>query len=167
MGLEMLDSTMKSRLIRVLREQFRLDWRGIHGAPHWARVRRNGLLIAKENGARTDVVECFALLHDSHRIHDDADRRHGARAADYVTRIHEEYLRLDRQGLDMLVHACEFHSDGLMEADITVQTCWDADRLDLGRVGIRPSPRHLCTPLAREASVLDSAYLRSVRTARR
>ena len=27
------------------------------------------------------------------------------------------------------------------EADITIQTCWDSDRLDLGRVGMMPEPR--------------------------
>lgn len=26
-------------LVRVIREQFLLEWQGIHGAPHWARVR--------------------------------------------------------------------------------------------------------------------------------
>jgi uncharacterized protein len=28
--------------------------------------------------------------------------------------------------------------------------CWDADRLDLGRVGIQPKPELLCTDTARE-----------------
>ena len=40
---------------------------------------------------------------------------------------------LDTAGFDMLVHACRYHSDGLVEGDVTVRTCWDADRLDLGR----------------------------------
>jgi uncharacterized protein len=31
-----------------------------------------------------------------------------------------------------------------------VQACWDADRLDLGRVGIAPAPERLCTAAARE-----------------
>ena len=72
-------------------------------------------------------------------------------------------LTLDRLGLDMLVHACEFHSDGLTEADATIQACWDADRLDLGRVGIRPDPRRLCTAAAREPGNLEAAYRRSLR----
>ena len=162
----MLEPHLKSELFGMLREHFRLDWRGIHGAPHWARVRRNGLLLAEGNGARPDVVECFALLHDSQRLDDRTDRQHGARAADFVCRINEDYLHLDPTGLDMLAHACRFHSDGLMEADVTIQTCWDADRLDLGRVRIRPDPRRLCTPHARQPEVLNSAYLRSVRTGR-
>lgn len=50
-----------------------------------------------------------------------------------------------------------------MVADITVQTCWDADRLDLGRVGIRPDPDRLCTSAAKESDLLEWAYARSVR----
>ena len=43
-----------------------------------------------------------------------------------------------------------------------MQTCWDADRLDLGRVGIVPNPRYLCTPAAKSPAVIDWAHLRSV-----
>ena len=47
-------------LIRNIRAQFALDWNGIHGAPHWARVRANGLRLAESTGARVPVVELFA-----------------------------------------------------------------------------------------------------------
>ena len=65
--------------------------------------------------------------------------------------------------MDLLVEACAGHSDGFTKADITVQTCWDADRLDLGRVGIEPHPKYLCTEVAREAKFLKAAYQRSLR----
>ena len=45
-----------------MRQHFRLEWRGIHGVPHWGRVRWNGLAMARVNGAREDVVELFAFL---------------------------------------------------------------------------------------------------------
>jgi len=32
----------------------------------------------------------------------------------------------------------------------TVATCWDADRLDLGRVGIKPDARYLFSDEAKE-----------------
>jgi len=54
---------------------------------------------------------------------------------------------------DPLLEACLYHSDGLVEADPTVQACRDADRLDLGRVGIRPDPGYLCTDHARRPEV--------------
>lgn len=150
-------------VIEVVRRQFRLDWHGIHGAAHWARVRVNGLALARRNGARADVVELFALLHDSQRRDDGRDRHHGARAADYVRDLNRDLLRLDPFGLDQLAYACRHHSDGLIEADVTVQTCWDADRLDLGRIGVRPDPLRLCTPDARQQEVLERALRRSLR----
>lgn len=71
--------TVSAVLIRVLRETFRLDWNGIHGASHWARVRDNGLKLAPLTGARVDVIEYFAFLHDSCRISDRGDPGHGQR----------------------------------------------------------------------------------------
>ena len=153
----------RREVLRIVREQFRLEWRGIHGVAHWARVRLNGLTMARVNGARLDVVELFALLHDSQRHHDGLDRKHGARGADFTLQLNSELLRLDRPGLEMLTYAVRHHSDGLIEADVTVQTCWDADRLDLGRVGIVPRPDKLCTEQARNPVLLDRAYRRSVR----
>jgi uncharacterized protein len=152
----------KPELLRNLRKQFRLDWHGIHGAAHWARVRLNGVTMAKANGAREDVVELFALLHDSQRHHDGHDRQHGARAADFVAGLNGDCFHLDALGLDMLVHACRHHSDGMTEADLTIQTCWDADRLDLARVGIWPDPQRLCTTAAREPSFMELAIERSL-----
>jgi len=71
----------------------RPEWRGIHGAPHWGRARWNGLEMARVNGAREDVVELFAFLHDRQRLHDGTDREHGARAAEYALELNREVLR--------------------------------------------------------------------------
>ncbi len=45
-------------------------------------------------------------------------------------------------------------------ADLTIQTCWDADRLDLGRVGIVVRPARLCTAAARDAKLIAWANRR-------
>ncbi|MBZ0269297.1 hypothetical protein K8I85_14180 [bacterium] len=69
---------------------------------------------------------------------------------------------LDPAGPHGVVHAaCEGHTHGGTVADVTVQTCWDADRLDLGRVGVRPLPRYLCTPPARAAETISWAHARA------
>jgi uncharacterized protein len=150
-------------LIGRLRERFALDWRGIHGAPHWARVRRNGLLLAERTGASRPVVELFAFLHDACRQHDGRDAGHGGRAAGLVERLRDEGLvALGDEEAALLAFACRHHSDGLLDADVTVQTCWDADRLDLGRVGRRPDPARLCTPAARDRALIAWAYRRSL-----
>ena len=58
--------------------------------------------------------------------------------------------------------ACKYHSDGFVKGDITVQTCWDSDRLDLGRVGIKPLADKLCTKAAKKNEVIEAAYRRSI-----
>jgi uncharacterized protein len=154
------------RLVQFLRVHFRLEWRDIHGAPHWARVRQNGLRLAAATGANPRVVECFAWLHDSCRRNEYHDADHGARAGELAVEVNDRLLHLKLDELRLLVAACEGHSSGRPGGNPTVQTCWDADRLDLGRVGIRPDPRRLCTPAAREPSVIDWAYARSISRSR-
>ncbi|NCT66661.1 MAG: hypothetical protein GXC76_03345 [Rhodanobacteraceae bacterium] len=149
-------------LIRLIRRQFVLDWHGIHGAPHWARVRLNGLRLAALTGANPSVVELFAFLHDSQRRNDGHDPFHGPRAAAFARSLPRELVRLSTDEVELLAHACEGHSDGHMKADVTVQTCWDADRLDLGRVGIVPDSDRLCCEAARDAEFVRWAYARSL-----
>ena len=150
-------------LMRVVRGQFALEWKGIHGLPHWSRVRLNGLLLAEATGARRDVVKLFALLHDSRRLNDGHDPLHGARAAEFAQSLVGSVFDLDPHDLDLLLAACRGHSDGLTVGDVTILTCWDADRLDLGRIGIKPDPARLCTEAAREPAMLEGAYARSLK----
>ena len=58
-------------------------------------------------------------------------------------------FELEDEAFDALYTACVHHTDGLTEGDLSVQVCWDADRLDLLRVGIRPVGHRLCTDAAR------------------
>ena len=150
-------------LIRIIRSQFVLDWNGIHGASHWARVRKNGLRLAEVTGANVAVVELFSFLHDARRENDNYDPYHGFRAADFARSLAGKVFELETNELELLATACEGHSEGLLEGDITVLTCWDADRLDLGRVGIKPRPAKLCTEAARESTMLSWSYERSIR----
>ncbi|MBI4967721.1 MAG: hypothetical protein HZC25_06335 [Rhodospirillales bacterium] len=142
-----------------MRVQFRLDWRGLHGFGHWARVCERGLGLAARRGADPLLVELFAYLHDSQRESDGDDRGHGERAAAYAAALNTSFFDLGVTDLDRLCRAIRFHSDGLMEADSTLQTCWDADRLDLGRVGHQPSSR-LLSPEA--AALVDRALSETV-----
>lgn len=152
-----------AQLFQFLRGCFALDWRGIHGAPHWARVRLNGLRVAQHTGATIEVVEYFALLHDCRRQHDGRDPDHGRRGAELAHSLRGSLVLLPDSDFERLHYACVHHSAGLTEADVTVQTCWDADRLDLGRVGIRPHPSRLCTSAARSPAMIERAYRASVR----
>ena len=149
-------------LLEHLLEQFPLGHSTIHGEDHWMRVLYNGRMLARENRANLNVVELFAIIHDCQRDNDDYDLEHGRRAAEYVYEIRNRWLDINDRETELLVEACKYHSDGFVDADITIQTCWDSDRLDLGRVGIKPSPERLCTIIAKRSDVIEAAYRRSV-----
>jgi uncharacterized protein len=157
-----MPSLISSQFIRFARKEFRLDWDGIHGAPHWSRVRRNGLILAAHTGANVRVVEYFAFIHDLGRENDHHDPEHGYRAAEIAQNIAGDLIEVTESELQLLMEACCGHSDGHLVADVTVMTCWDADRLDLGRVGIRPDPERLCNSHSRDHAILSAAYERSI-----
>jgi uncharacterized protein len=110
------------------------------------------------------LVELFAVLHDSRRQSDGKDPEHGLRAAELATSLEGRFYRLGDERLELLCKACRDHSEGYTEGDPTIQTCWDADRLDLGRIGIQPSPRQLCTVAAKRGKILEWANQRSRRS---
>jgi uncharacterized protein len=149
-------------LVELIRSRYRLRWNGIHGYPHWVRVRENGFRLAERTGARADIVELFALFHDACRLNDDHDPQHGWRGAELARSLCPTGFQLDDQGLELLADACARHTDGHLEGDITVQTCWDADRLDLARVGKTPRSEKLCTEAARDPQTLQWAIARSL-----
>jgi uncharacterized protein len=135
---------------------------GFHGRDHWLRVLQRAREIAAETGANLRVLELFAVLHDSRRENENHDPAHGHRAAANANELRGKWFDLADDEMALLMEACRFHSDGMTEAHPTVQACWDADRLDLGRVGVRPDPRHLCTSYAKRPDVIEFAYRRSV-----
>ena len=99
----------------------------------------------------------FAVFHDAGRVNEGHDDDHGERGARLAFELHDDLFVLRDADFELLYEACARHTDGLIEADITIQTCWDADRLDLGRVGIMPEPTKLCTPVARKRNILEWA----------
>ena len=135
---------------------------GFHGRDHWLRVLCNAREIAAHTGANLGVVELFAVLHDSQRQNENKDPEHGPRAAAYAAELRGSWFNLADEEMELLVEACRHHSDGMVEAHPTVQACWDADRLDLGRVGVLPDPRCLCTRFAKSPEVIEAAYRRSI-----
>ena len=140
---------------------YQMDHNGFHGFAHWMRVLHNGRLLAETENANLKIVELFCLLHDTQRQNEDRDPDHGPRAADYARAIRGTLFDLEDNELEILDEALRYHSDGYVEADITIQVCWDADRLDLGRVAIRPSYHKLCTATAKSPFVMEAAFKRS------
>ncbi len=150
-----------SALIKEILEAYSLPHFGTHGITHWARVLENGLRIAKETRANEKIVQLFAMLHDSRRINESVDPGHGRRGAELAKDLRGSLFEVSDQEFDLLYEACALHTDGNTESDITIQTCWDADRLDLGRVWIWPKPEQLCTEFAKNPEVIAWANQRS------
>jgi uncharacterized protein len=150
----------RSGLLKAVLAQFRISRHGVHGPSHWARVRSHAITVGKATGADLLVVELFAFLHDSQRENEWVDPHHGRRAAEYASSLNREYFGLSGDQLDMLCLAMRGHSDGGIHPDPTIQTCWDADRLDLGRVGIKPKARFLSIAGAKH---IDEAYAWSLK----
>ncbi len=147
-------------LVRLVLSQFALDINEIHGPQHWFRVAANGRRLAAEtSGADPIVIEHFALLHDSKRVNEEADRGHGRRAAVFIDEIGAHLSLTDGQ-IDLLKQACSGHDLGHTEANPTIGCCWDADRLDLSRLGRRPYSRLLSTAAAQNADLQTWAWER-------
>src|SRR5579871_5028701 len=90
------------QVVRAAKERFVLDLHGIHGVPHWQRVRENGLRIARHSGANPVLVELFAYLHDCCREDDRSDPGHGERAAEFTETLRGTLLHLSDEDFALL-----------------------------------------------------------------
>ncbi len=116
-----------------------------HGVEHWDRVAKFGEMLFTE-GADMDVIMAFAYLHDSQRKDNGEDLEHGMRASILIDTIRNaELFFLNDTQLAKLKRACELHTIEHRTSDITINICFDADRMDLLRVGIKPLPDKMAT----------------------
>jgi len=133
---------------RVTRE-FACGADSIHGPDHWRRVEQNALKIAVSNGAVVDVVRLFAVFHDSRRQNDGRDFEHGTRGAEYARSLRGTLFEVSDADFELLRDACCRHTHGELSEDPTIGACWDADRLDLTRIGSTPDASYMSTALGR------------------
>ncbi len=127
---------MKELVSKVIREAKLANSR-IHGVDHWQRVERNGIFLCQHNQADQLVVQLFALFHDCKRENDYRDLEHGPRAEKYLRSI-KKFVDVTSSQFEEICVACRTHTVGTIPGNITIATCWDADRMDIGRVGIVP-----------------------------
>jgi uncharacterized protein len=148
---------MNQDLMRAIFAGYTLPRHGIHGVYHWARVLENGTRIAEETGADLEIIQLFSIFHDCRRVNEGTDPEHGRRGADFAHSLNGHLIFLAPEPFHMLRDACTHHTKGWTDADPTVQACWDADRLDLPRVGIDVDPERLCTDIAKEPRIMEWA----------
>jgi uncharacterized protein len=130
----------------------------IHGLTHWRRVFENGLIIAKETGANIKMVELFALFHDRCRLNDGKDPDHGNRATQLVASMRSDLLDLPEDLFQYLLEALRDHTHVRYTDNIHIATCWDADRLDLDRVGETPREEFMNTEVGRTIARKGGTY---------
>lgn len=147
------------KLAVEISRQLRLDVSSDHGLPHWRRVHALGDHLSKFVECDADVVALFSLGHDSQRMDESDDPLHGIRAATYAQSLQKQgRINISSEQLKQLMYACEHHSDPYaMSDDVTIRVCWDADRLDLYRVGIEPEDSLLYTQAAKTREVKEFA----------
>lgn len=135
------------KIVKEIRQYVHSQWKlgETHGISHWDRVYNNGLkLITPE--VNSLVVSLFAYLHDSCRLNDGEDINHGKRAAKWIDTLRDTYLKtVSDEDIVLLKEACCLHTIAHKTGNPTIDACFDADRLDLWRVGIIPDPQRLAT----------------------
>ena len=117
----------------------------IYGIEHSDRVAENGKRLLLP-GASPNVVAAFAYLHDAERSDRETDSEHGEKAALLVDTIRHKYLAdLTDTEIELLKEACRVHGSTHKTGNLTIDICLDADRLDLPRLGIKPTPEQMAT----------------------
>ena len=150
-------------LLIVLKDQLKINWNGKHGVSHWLRVFKIGRKLSPLTGADPAVVMYFSVFHDAGRQNEHSDPQHGKRGAALAGHLRSTHLlSLTDEQFELLSVACSLHTKALTHENITVQTCFDSDRLDLGRVGETPDPKLLCTEAAKTEKMISWAYTRSL-----
>lgn len=134
----------------------------IHGEYHWDRVAMFGRrLCSQDPNINARVVELFAYFHDCQRKNDGYDEEHGPRAALLLDTVRDDLLGdLSDEEFDQLQTGCRIHTiQREPTGDATIDACIDADRLDLGRIGIVPDPGRMLTCIgARIAFSMQSRH---------
>lgn len=153
---------MNRQLLKHIKTQSNFYNSPIHGIEHWRRVENYALYLADFSQADKTVVSYFAHLHDAFRENENRDPEHGLRAARFILK-NKHLINLSDNQLNTLTYACQHHTKGREANCPTIATCWDADRLDLTRLGIEPKEQYLLTTEAKRIAIeKDFGLLRSL-----
>jgi uncharacterized protein len=152
-------------LLKKIKAHAILDWNsGLHGLSHFARVYHFGMRLCDNHPEiKRNVVQLFSVLHDCQRRNELYDKWHGRRGAELAVHL-RPYLPITDDEFSILVTACSLHTVEKTHENVTVQACFDSDRLDLWRIiGTVPDPDFLSTPTAKLPETIEwtKAYSRS------
>ena len=120
-----------------------------HGLTHCQRVERNVHRL-KCSGVNMTVARLFAYFHDACRSEckTQSESEHGLLASELVLSLRNSLLKnLSDDEVAMLSNACKWHTTTFKTGNPTIDTCFDADKLDLWRIGAIPMPGKMATSL--------------------
>ena len=103
-----------------------------------------------KKGVDSLVPQLFAISHDFQRKTDSIDPQHGSRAANRLKTNKSLCDALTEEQLRNLIYACQTHTGGKKAPNLVIGICWDADRLDIGRVGIMPEAKYMTSKTAKK-----------------
>ena len=117
-------------------------------------------MLAEHYNITSSIFMLFALFHDSRRANEGIDPMHGKRGARYARSLQESHGLLNglsNSDFALFEYACSSHTnidrENPLVNNIIANICWDADRLDIGRVGFIVDPSYLSTDHAKELAV--------------
>ncbi|MFT7053014.1 MAG: hypothetical protein ACJAU1_000565 [Psychromonas sp.] len=135
---------------------------GNNGPVHWDRTWENAKHLIPITEANPTVVQLFCYLHDCCSVYEGQEQEHGPAAAFFIKQNRKLFSFLTAQEFKLLVDACDGHTSHQLSTSPTIGTCWDADRLDLGRFGIYPKAEFFSTQAAKDPLIIERAYQNSI-----
>lgn len=129
-------------VLKKIIEEFYLKDSFIHGAAHWSRVYHYGHILSELNDFDKENIAFFSIFHDSKRFNDDYDPEHGLRGAEFFKKL-SKIIDITNEQKEIIYEACKKHNYQQEADSLEVGLCFDADRLDLWRVGINPNDDYL------------------------
>lgn len=116
-------------------------------SPHLRQVALTAGRLAAALGEDIESAIVAGFLHDCGRTDDGGGTCH---AYDSSIIARKAIAALDPHlDVDRLCDGIARHADGDVTQDALIGCLWDADRLDLTRIGVDPDPDLLSTPVAR------------------
>ena len=147
-------------LLLKIKEQFQIDWWGLHGIQHFQNVFINCRLLSQKSGLSSQICDYFSIFHDACRENEGIDKDHGKRGAALAEKL-RHHIQLNETEFDILLNACSNHTSLRSSDCILSALCADADRCDIGRVGSYPDHKQLLSPIAKDKNIIEQCYQRS------
>lgn len=155
-------NVIPKNILKEILNEYQLDLlNGMNGLNHWSRIIENAFLLSEYNKANKKVLVAFAFFHKIKRNNEEQDTNEGYKGAQLL-RYYENELGLNEEEFDQAYFACVNFNEFKTHDNLTIATCWDAERLDLMRTGLYPREDDLQSTYAKNAGTITWAVRRAL-----